>query len=121
MARRSPSGSMSSSENGVDGVTQKKAVFGLNTKQLSVLHDDLTRPVDFSTRKLPPAEVFAKIKVRFTTPIAIDAAAQQALDGRGAGPRRIARRIVRHGLGGGVAAGRAGASAAEARSAAIRI
>ncbi len=60
-------------ENGVEGVTVKKAAFGLTPSQLEAVHQDLRRPIDFSTKGMPPGQAIGKIRQSLKLSLRADA------------------------------------------------
>ncbi|HTU25847.1 MAG TPA: hypothetical protein VMF30_10640, partial [Pirellulales bacterium] len=68
------------SEQGIDGVTGKPALFGLTETQYHEVEEDLKRPVDFSTKDLPNGEAVERIGagLRHSIEIAPDARAALA-------------------------------------------
>lgn len=59
-------------DQGEAGVTERRSAFGLLGKQLAEVQDDLTQPIDFSTREMPLAEAIQKLERRLKYPIVID-------------------------------------------------
>jgi len=67
------------SNNGIEGVTQRKAAFGLTKKQLAEVTDDLMQPVKFSTKGMKPVEAARTIVAALKLKATVDDDAQQAL------------------------------------------
>jgi len=58
----------------------RRAAFGLTADQFQALHDELARPVAFSTLGMTRVEVVRKIAAGLKTPLRGDAAGQRALE-----------------------------------------
>jgi hypothetical protein len=58
-------------ERGPPDRREAKSAFGLTAKQLQQVHDDLSRPVGFSTRGVTPSEAVEKIGRRLTLPVQV--------------------------------------------------
>ena len=56
-------------ENGPPNRREAKSAFGLTAKQLERVHDDLARPVGFSTAGMTPGEALEKIAQRLSLPV----------------------------------------------------
>ena len=56
---------------------ERKSAFGLTSRQFELAHEDLARPVDFSTKGLECREVVDKLAARLDAPLVID---RQMLD-----------------------------------------
>ncbi len=69
--------------NGVAGVTEAPSAFGLLSKQLADVHDDLSQPIGFSTKKVPAPEAVEKIGRVLKLPLVVEPEVQQALAGDG--------------------------------------
>ncbi len=65
--------------NGVAGVTEKKTAFGLTAEQLERATQDLSHPVDFSTRGLKPTDCVRKIAASLKIETRVDRQVQAAL------------------------------------------
>jgi hypothetical protein len=66
-------------EQGPDGIVGQRERFGLTAVQLQEVQDDLKRPIDFSTKDLPAAELVAKIGSGLAHPLNMTPAAHEAL------------------------------------------
>lgn len=51
-------------DNGIEGVVQKKAAFGLTQAQLQEVNEDLKQAVDFATAGQPPGAVVGRIRAK---------------------------------------------------------
>ncbi len=60
------------SDNGVEGVTIKKAAFGLTPSQLEAVQADLKQTVGFSTKGLAPGQAIGKIRQSLKLPLKAD-------------------------------------------------
>ncbi|MDZ4821319.1 MAG: hypothetical protein SGJ20_20345 [Planctomycetota bacterium] len=65
--------------NGVVGVTEKKAAYGLTHEQLESVITDLKRPVDFSTKGLKPSEIASRIARGLKIPTTVEVNAKKAI------------------------------------------
>lgn len=66
-------------ENGVAGVTEKKAAFGLLPQQLAELKDDLAKPVGFEIKGMPAKQAVEKIATQLKFKLSIDPEVEKAL------------------------------------------
>lgn len=66
-------------DEGAEGVTERRAAFGLTPRQLSDVQDDLKRPVRFATAGVAADKVAARIAKGLTLPLVVDAAARREL------------------------------------------
>ena len=64
---------------GPSGPKQEETVLGLDAAQFQQLHEDLARPVDFSTQGMLRSEVVRKIAGRLSLPVEIEPQAAAAL------------------------------------------
>jgi hypothetical protein len=67
------------SNNGVEGVTQRKEAFGLTRGQLAEVTKDLTRPVAFSTKGVKPTDAVQKIVASLRLKATLDDETERAL------------------------------------------
>ena len=67
---------------GIEGLTARTGAFGLTDKQLVMVHEQLTRPVGFSTRGRKNSEVVQRIAGQLDLPVTFDASARPAMAGR---------------------------------------
>lgn len=64
---------------GIENLTAKTGAFGLTSKQLLDLHEDLATPLAFSTKGEPALDVVQRIANGITVPVRIDDSAHEAL------------------------------------------
>lgn len=66
-------------DEGVEGVTQSRSAFGLLPRQLQQIHDELKRPLGFSTKGMSAAAAVGQISKGLRTPVVLEAGASRAL------------------------------------------
>lgn len=66
-------------DEGAEGVTGERSAFGLLPRELQAVHDDLKRPVDFSTKGMPAGAALGQIAAGLGIPLAPDAGAMPAV------------------------------------------
>lgn len=66
-------------DQGADGVTQPRSAFGLVAKQLEQVHDDLKKPVEFSTQGIAAAKAVREVGRQLKYTLLVDETAKGAL------------------------------------------
>lgn len=66
---------------GIEALTARTGAFGLTDKQLVMVHEQLTRPVRFSTRGEKNSEVVERITSQLDLRVTLDASARPAMAG----------------------------------------